>query len=63
LGAFAFNRGSQVRAGWLSASVLLATAAVTFFCANTVPIATVISLSESSRMFQVWSEGTMNSVK
>ena len=55
LGAFVFNHGSQVRAGWLSASSLLATVAAAFFFANTVPVATVISLSESSRMLRVWS--------
>jgi MASE9 len=55
LGGFVFNHGSQVRAGWLSASALLATAAATFFFANSVPVATVISLSESSKMFRVWS--------
>ena len=55
LGAFVFNHGSQVRAGWLSASALLATVAATFFFATTVPVATVISLSEGSRVFRVWS--------
>ena len=55
LGALVFNHGSQVRAGWLSASALMATAAAAFFFANTVPVATVISLSDSSRMLRVWS--------
>jgi hypothetical protein len=55
LGAFVFNHGSQVGAGWLPEPVLLATAAAIFFFANTVPVATVISLSESSRMLRVWS--------
>ena len=55
LSAFVFIHGSQVRASWLSASALLATAAAAFFFANTVPVATVISLSESSSMLRVWS--------
>jgi hypothetical protein len=55
MGAFVFHYGSQVRASWLSGSALLVTATATFFLANTVPVASVIALSEGPRMLKVWS--------
>jgi len=55
MGAFILHYGPQVRAGWLPGSALLMTAAATFFLANTLPVASIISLSEGPKMLKVWS--------
>jgi hypothetical protein len=55
MSALVFHYGSQARTGWLPGSALLVTAAVTFFIATTVPVASIISLSEGPKMLKVWS--------
>jgi hypothetical protein len=43
------------RVPWASTSLLLSLAAATFFFAQTIPVATIISLSEGGRTLRIWS--------
>jgi len=48
-------QGFVSRAPWTSTSLLLSLAAASFFLAQTIPVATIISLTEGGRMLRIWS--------
>ena len=50
-----FRSGAHLKAGWPSVSLLLALSGATFFLANTIPVAAIISLTEHARLLKVWS--------
>lgn len=50
-----FQSRMQVSAGWLSEPLFLVLAGTTFFLVQTIPVATIISLTEGGSALRIWS--------
>jgi len=55
LGSFVLSYGLRLKSPLASVPALLAPAAAVFFLANTLPVASVIALSERLKIFKTWS--------
>jgi energy-converting hydrogenase Eha subunit E len=55
LAALIFQHELALREGWSSGSLLLAIASATVFLVQTMPVATIISLTEGGRILRIWS--------
>ena len=55
MGNWVFAQHGQGAANWASTSLLLVLVATGFFCAQTIPVATVISLTEGGKLMRIWS--------
>jgi hypothetical protein len=55
LAGLIFQGRMPLPTAWVSGSLLLALAAVTFFLFQTLPVATVIALTEGGTMLRIWS--------
>jgi len=55
LGGLIFHHKLPLRIAWSSDSLLLVMAAATVFLVQTMPVATIISLTEGGRILRIWS--------
>jgi hypothetical protein len=55
MGSWVFQQHVSGGAGWASSSLLLVLVATGFFCAQTIPVAAVISLTEGGKLMRIWS--------
>jgi hypothetical protein len=54
IGNWVFNRNSGGGSNWASSSLLLVLVSASFFCAQTIPVATVISITEGGKLTRIW---------
>ncbi|MBZ5719643.1 MAG: hypothetical protein LAO03_04605 [Acidobacteriia bacterium] len=55
IGNLVFQQRGAGGANWASSSLLLVLVATGFFCAQTIPVAAVISLTEGGKLIRIWS--------
>jgi len=54
LGGLIFHHGLPGRVSWASAALPLVLAGLSFFLAQTIPVAAIISLTEGGRLLRIW---------
>lgn len=55
LGGLIFHNSSPLKVAWFSGSLLLGMAAAAVFLLQTMPVATIISLTEGGKVLRIWS--------